>query len=173
MLQMSLGQKLQVHMCRLCSGTDLVVSMGEVCSAGFMAIVESFFRIPRVPRHHTRVRSTPSNIDPQETSGSSCRQYAVSKYAFNGGVWVESSMEEAKALIHFCGEFTALFVCFLLIRIQGPYQLRRRSTDMRRTVSCKVDHADHKGHPVLGFVPFDEKTGKEGGMVKAESNTEG
>jgi len=30
---------------------------------------------------------------------------------------------------------------------------------------------DHKGHTVLGFIPFDEKTGKEGGMVKAESNT--
>jgi hypothetical protein len=43
---------------------------------------------------------------------------------------------------------------------------------MRRTVSCKTDHFDHKGHAVLGFIPFDEKTGKEGNMVKAESNEE-
>jgi hypothetical protein len=41
---------------------------------------------------------------------------------------------------------------------------------MRRTVSCKTDHPDHKGQ-VLGFIPFDEKTGKEGNMMRAESNT--
>ncbi|KAF8228487.1 hypothetical protein L208DRAFT_243632 [Tricholoma matsutake] len=52
----------------------------------------------------------------------------------------------------------------------GPYQLRRRSIEMRRTVSCKAP-SDHEGHSVLGFVPFDEKTGKEGSMVKAESST--
>jgi hypothetical protein len=55
--------------------------------------------------------------------------------------------------------------------IQGPYQLRRRSIEIRRTVSCKSGPTDHKVYPVLGFVPFDEKTGKEGGMVKAESST--
>ena len=41
-------------------------------------------------------------------------------------------------------------------------------------MSCKAVSTEHKAPPVLGFVPFDEKTGKEGKMVKAESsNAEG
>jgi hypothetical protein len=51
--------------------------------------------------------------------------------------------------------------------------MRRRSTEMRRTVSCKSDPTDDQVRPVLGFVLFDERTGKEGGMVKADSTTAG
>lgn len=52
--------------------------------------------------------------------------------------------------------------------MQGPYQLRRRSIDMRRMVNGRAETTERKGQPVLGFVPFDEKTGRDGGMVKAE-----
>jgi len=54
----------------------------------------------------------------------------------------------------------------------GPHRLRQRSKETRRTTSFKAP-TDRRESTVLGFIPFDEKTGREGNLIKVEQDIEG